>query len=136
MYALKSFVTHTKFGPLIGEEVKTLETEGLFPEWRVGYIVLWHFQISENYSDGSVGSLWAFAAHVGDWVRAWVMTASPKLLKQVVTVQLTNDRQQLPVWIRVSEVIKDVGVRGTLKNPWCSIVISAECRDKINSSII
>lgn len=92
-------MTHTKFGPLIGEEVKTLETEGLFPEWRVGYIVLWHFQISENRSDGSVGtcSLKAFATHAEDWVRASVWTASRKLLKQVVTVQLTNDRQQLSV---------------------------------------
>ena len=61
-------MTHTKFGPLIGEEVKTLETEGLFPEWRVGSIVVGHFQISENRSDGSVGRLRALAAHAGDWV--------------------------------------------------------------------
>lgn len=36
VYAVKHLQTHTKFGPLMGELVKTMETEGLFPEWRVG----------------------------------------------------------------------------------------------------
>lgn len=35
VYALKHLQTHTKFGPLMGEMVKTIESEGLFPEWRV-----------------------------------------------------------------------------------------------------
>lgn len=36
VYAVKHLQTHTKFGPLMGEMVKTIESEGLFPEWRVG----------------------------------------------------------------------------------------------------
>ncbi|XP_062580416.1 PR domain zinc finger protein 4-like [Saccostrea cucullata] len=35
VYALKCLGAHTKFGPLIGKDITTLETEGLFPEWRV-----------------------------------------------------------------------------------------------------